>query len=58
MDGWMKAFLVRWMKAQTYRWMNKWMNPPVKISNGWNVWINRLMAKLSLNGWIGVWVNE
>ena len=52
----MKASLVRWMKAWTYRRMDKWMNRSVKISNAWNVWI-RLMAKLRLNGWIGVWVN-
>ena len=35
--------LVRWIKAWTYRRMNKWMNRSVKISNGWNVWINRLI---------------
>ena len=53
----MKASSVRQINAWTYRWMDKWMNWSVKISNGQNVWINRLMAKLKLNGWIGVWVN-
>ena len=53
----MKASLARWMKAWTYKRMDKWMNRSVEISNGCNVWINGLMAKLSLNEWIGVWVN-
>ena len=53
----MKASLVKWMKAWAYRLMGEWMNQSVKISNGWYVWIDRLMAKLRLNGWIGVYGN-
>ena len=48
--------MIGWMEAWKYRqiWMN---NRLVKLSNGRNVWINRLRGKLRLNGWIGDWIN-
>ena len=46
----MKPSMVRWMEAWTYRWMDIWMNWFVKLFNTWNVWINRLIGKLRLNG--------
>ena len=51
--------MVGWLEAWKYRRIDVSMDYRlVKLSNGWNVWVNRLIGKLRLNGWIGVWINE
>ena len=55
----MEASMVGWLEAWKYRRIDVSMDYRlVKLSNGWNVWVNRLIGKLRLNGWIGVWINE